>query len=206
VLSAFPLLSTPIDSPGNQTADIILTTEAPGPLRTAVSPSRARPWGRSYRFSFGDGMHSLLRHLLIVAGGSHHSRARDRQLSPPSSPVDHLPSLLGGGSAVLGVETGHRARRSRRLGRLQDRSSVNRNTRRPDPSSPSSRPGTDEGQRPDGGRSGWLWPARAWSNGSGWRSLSSAELPRLSASPMVSRVSKQVGQQEVGHQRVGCLR
>jgi hypothetical protein len=114
VLSAFPLLSTPIDSPGNQTADIILTTEAPGPLRTAVSPSRARPWGRSYRFSFGDGMHSLLRHLLIVAGGSHHSRARDRQLSPPSSPVDHLPSLLGGGSAVLGVETGHRARRSRR--------------------------------------------------------------------------------------------
>jgi hypothetical protein len=104
----------PIDSPGNQTADIILTTEAPGPLRTAVSPSRARPWGRSYRFSFGDGMHSLLRHLLIVAGGSHHSRARDRQLSPPSSPVDHLPSLLGGGSAVLGVETGHRARRSRR--------------------------------------------------------------------------------------------
>jgi hypothetical protein len=100
--------------PRESTADIILTTEAPG---TAADRrfSKPRPTvGRSYRFSFGDGMHSLLRHLLIVAGGSHHSRARDRQLSPPSSPVDHLPSLLGGGSAVLGVETGHRARRSRR--------------------------------------------------------------------------------------------
>jgi hypothetical protein len=100
--------------PRESTADIILTTEAPG---TAADRrfSKPRPTvGRSYRFSFGDGMHSLLRHLLIVAGGSHHSRARDRQLSPPSSPVDHLPSLLGGGSTVLGVETGHRARRSRR--------------------------------------------------------------------------------------------
>jgi hypothetical protein len=29
-------------------------------------------------------------------------------------------------------------------------------------------------------------PGRAWSNGSGWRSLSSTELPRLTAGPMVS--------------------
>jgi hypothetical protein len=143
-------------------ADPILTMEPPGTaVRTAVPPGHARPYRPKLSVLFSaEVMRSLSRHVLIVAGGGHHSRSKDRQLSylPASLILIPFPPWRRVGSPRS--RTGHRARRSRRHWsppRIAPASTATHDAWIPRP--PSSRPGTDQGQRPDGGRSRWPWPA-----------------------------------------------
>jgi hypothetical protein len=144
----------------NRPGDPILTMEPSGTaVRTTLSPGHARPYRPKLSVLFRQSYALTLAPCPDRRWRSHHSRSKDRQLSYLPASLILIPFPLGGGSAVLGVERGIGQEGHGGVGRPQDRSGVNRNTRRPDPSSPSSRPGTDEGQCPDAGRSRWPWPA-----------------------------------------------
>jgi hypothetical protein len=121
----------------NRPGDPILTMEPSGTaVRTTLSPGHARPYRPKLSVLFRQSYALTLAPCPDRRWRSHHSRSKDRQLSYLPASLILIPFPLGGGSAVLGVERGIGQEGHGGVGRPQDRSGVNRNTRRPDPSSP----------------------------------------------------------------------
>ena len=152
-------------------------------------------------------MRSLSRHVLIVAGGSHHSRSKDRQLSclPASLILIPFPPWRRVGSPRS--RTGHQARRSRR--RWSPPGSLRRQPQHTTPGSLV--PLVPARHRRRSASRWWQIPVALAGPTHGRMVLGGDRCRQPSCrgsppAPWCHRVSKRVGQQGVGHRRVGCPR